>query len=510
MKKRFGHRKVSISLLLALYAAVTAALLVAGPASAAGNYTCPPNTGADVQTGINDGGTVYIHGTCHGNFYIDANNALNVTLIGLGTNPTLDGDGTGPVLSITGPANVTIKNLTLTDGSAEVGGGIYGSFGCDETDTICGSPEITVIGSKITGNTAFAGGGIYTNDCTDVTLTNTTVSNNSATDGDGGGEEIYGCGSLTVNGSTFTKNTAAGYGGGLGVYFVQASINSSTFSNNTAQNFDGGGIDSAFSNLQVTNSRMLSNWAWGYGGAIDFGDSAGCPQAPSAAKAAHAAVHHHAARGSVPAACIGGPTKQPSQPIPFGLTVSGTTIDHNTAAHLGGGGIENYAFEGDSPATISNSTISNNIAPGNDPDGDSGGGGIHQDSCNNNASLTVTGSKLYGNTAMSSLGGGISNVSYCDGGADVSLGNTLLQNPNSLSPGNQAKYGGGIYNGGNEAASLGIGAQSRLYRNKATVNGGGVYNDCQASLTVSPGALLLQNTPNNIFNSPGCLIVQDG
>ena len=516
MRKQ-SPRRALLPLLAVLATAVAAALLTAGPAAASGNYTCPPNTGADVQTGISDGGTVYIHGTCHGNFFIDANNALNVTLIGLGTNPTLNGDGNGPVLSITGPANVTIKNLTLTNGNAEVGGGIYASFGCDEQDDICGSPEITVIGSKITGNTAFAGGGIFTDDCTDVTLTNTTVSNNTATDGDGGGEEIYGCGFLTVNGATFSKNTASTDGGGLAVYFAQASVNSSTFSNNTATfanelaGGDGGGIDAEFSDLQVTNSRLLSNWAYGSGGAIDFGDSQGCAEAPSSSSAAMAAAHHHATRSAAPQQpCIGGPTKQPNQPeIPAGLTVSSTTIDHNTAATFGGGGIENYAFAGDSPATISNSTISNNIAPGNDPDGDSGGGGIHQVSCENNASLTITGSKIYGNTALSSLGGGISNISLCDGGADVSLGNTLLQNPNSLSPGNQAKYGGGIYNGGNEVATLSIAAQSRLYRNKATGTGGGVYNDCLASLTVSPGALLLQNTPNNIFNSTGCLIVED-
>ena len=490
--------------LLAIVAAVAVALTVAGSAAASGNYTCPPNTGADVQTGISDGGTVYIHGTCHGNFFIDANNALNVTLIGLGTNPTLNGDGNGPVLSITGPANVTIKNLTLTNGNAEVGGGIYSSYGCDEQQDICGSPVITVIGSKITGNTAFEGGGVFGDDCSEVTLTNTTVSNNSATDGDGGGIYMYGCGSLATTGATVTRNTAAAYGGGAGLYFVVASIDSSTFSNNTSQSAGGGGIDAAFSDVQLTNSRLLSNWAYGFGGGIQFGDSQGCLQAPLSAPAGH----RHAGAVS-PFQCIGAPAKQPNQQqIPPGLTIANTTIDHNTAAHDGGGGIENYSYEGDSPVTISNSTVSNNIAPGNDMDGDSGGGGIHQDSCGTNASLTITGTKIFGNTAMSSMGGGISNIAFCDGAAELSLANTLLQNPNSLSPGNQAKYGGGIYNAF-PTASTSVEAGSRLYRNKATGTGGGIYNDCLASLTVSPGALLLQNTPNNIFNSPGCLIVGD-
>ena len=510
MTKPFRHLRVSIALLTVVTAAVAAVLLTAGPAAAAGSYTCPPNTGADVQLGINDGGTVYIHGTCHGNFYVDAtSNASNVTLIGLGVNPTLNGDGNGPVLSIYGPANVTIKNLTLTNGNAEVGGGIDAFFSCGNS---CGDPFVNVIGSKITGNTASEGGGVFAEAgfCeTQVNITNSTVSKNSATDGSGGGLAIVDCAATAIAGTTVTQNTAAGYGGGLELDSADpSSVDSSTFSTNIAQNESGGGIDSFVTDLQVTNSRLLGNWAYAYGGGIDAGDAGACRGELRTQGAASATAHQHTR--ALSAQCVGAPGNkagvgQLPAPIPFGLTVAGTTLDHNTAAHFGGGGIENFAYEGDSPATITNSTISNNIAPGNDNDGDSGGGGIHQDSCDPNASLTIAGTKIYGNTAMSSMGGGISNMAFCDGGADVSLANTLLQNPNSLSPGNQAKWGGGIYNAF-ETATVSIQAQSRVVKNRATVTGGGVYDDCGAGLFVAAGALVNFNMPNNIFTSAGCLI----
>jgi hypothetical protein len=504
MNNEFRHLRVSLSL-LALCAAVAAALLVAGPAAAAGNYTCPPNTGADVQTGISDGGTVYIHGTCHGNFFIDANNALNVTLIGLGTNPTLNGDGNGPVLAISGPANVTIKNLTLTNGDGEVGGGIDASFGCDETDSICGTPNVTVIGSKITGNTAFYGGGIYFEDCGDLTVSNSTISNNSATDGDGGGLLVEDCPFLTMTGTTVTKNTASHSGGGLALYSAEGSIDSSTFSSNTAQDGFGGGIESQFSDLQLTNSRLLSNWAYEYGGGIDFGDSQACEEAPAGHGPGHFTPHH--AADPIPAQCVGASSRG-NQPvdIPQGLTIGSSTVDHNTAAHAGGGGISTYAVEGDTPTTITGSTISNNIAPGTSLGGESGGGGFEQDAVDFNADTTITSSKIYGNTSLKSTGGGIMNVAYGNGDAAVTLAGTLLQNPNSLSVGNQSKYGGGIYNAG-ALATVSVNAQSRIYRNKASSTGGGVYNDCGAGLFVSPGALISMNMPNNVFTSAGCLIV---
>jgi hypothetical protein len=358
-------------------------------------------------------------------------------------------DGLGPVLDISGPVTVTIRNLTITNGSTEVGGGIDGFYSS-------GSPTINVIASKVTGNAAFDGGG-------------------------------------------------------LDLFNASAAIDSSTFSGNTAKQSDGGGISSFGSDLQITNSRVVGNLAYGYGGGIDFGDPGGGEGLRP--NASTAAAHHHGPgsahiRQAKGVAAAASPQQQQGPGIPFGLTIMNSTIDHNQAVHFGGGGIENYAFESDSPMTIMNTTISNNNAPGNDMDGDSGGGGIHQDSGFDTASATITGSKLYGNTALNSMGGGISNIAYGDGGALLSLAHTSLQSPNALSPGNQAKWGGGIYNA-MPGASASLQAGTSLVRNKATVNGGGIFNDCAASLLIGPTTTMFLNAPQNVFMNGGCLIPPD-
>ena len=68
---------------------------------------------------------------------------------------------------------------------------------------------------------------------------------------------------------------------------------------------------------------------------------------------------------------------------------------------------------------------------------------------------------------------------------------------------NQAKYGGGIANeqddGGYASTSIQAGAQ--ITGNKASVTGGGIWNNC-GSLLKTGGNVLL-NTPNNIVS--GCV-----
>ena len=66
-------------------------------------------------------------------------------------------------------------------------------------------PTSTLVGLTITGGlTADSGGGID-NDGT-LTVTNSTIANNSAGYGDGGG--IYNAGTMTVTNSTIANNSA--------------------------------------------------------------------------------------------------------------------------------------------------------------------------------------------------------------------------------------------------------------------------------------------------------------
>jgi Right handed beta helix region len=197
---------------------------------------------------------------------------------------------------------VSISGLTITDGSAVVGGGISQSV-----------DSLTVSNSVISGNTATgsipangSGGGIYSHGplvVKDSTLTgNTALSHPGDSYGYGGAIFEY-TGSLTVQGSTISGNHADNGGAGvLTTYNGPVTIENSTVSGNTAagsspHNGNGGGIDitGQLSDVLIRNSTLAGNQA-SYGGGLFS-----------------------------------------SQPQGHSLTVEASTIAGNTAAIAGGG-----------------------------------------------------------------------------------------------------------------------------------------------------------------------------
>jgi hypothetical protein len=161
-----------------------------------------------------------------------------------GNGATIDGTGAVRVLEVDGPGgNLSLQNVTITGGSADIGGGIENMGG-----------SLTLNHSQVTGNTAaVAGGGIAsaTSDPASVaklTLNNSAVTGNSQTltgqdNGLGGGGVVSILGSATLNGSQVSNNTAQGFvGGGIasGDYFSFSgassflTLNNSQVNNNTA------------------------------------------------------------------------------------------------------------------------------------------------------------------------------------------------------------------------------------------------------------------------------------
>jgi len=125
---------------------------------------------------------------------------------------------------------LTVSNCTLSGNSANDGGGIY-NIG-----------EMTVNNSTLSGNSTPGGGdggGIYNTDI--MTLTNSTISGNSTGDGgDGGG--IYNEDDLTVINSTFSGNSANGTGDGGAIYNdSNLTMSYSTLSGNSASGGGSGG-----------------------------------------------------------------------------------------------------------------------------------------------------------------------------------------------------------------------------------------------------------------------------
>jgi len=153
---------------------VLAASLVAGTPSVASAAGCSAtNTGTGVRfgslqsavTAAAPGDTLRIGGTCIGNVTI----AKRLTLVGIGTGPTVRGNGGRPLTIVGGP--VTIDRLRITDGVATSCGGA--AIQRDASGGgILASVKVTIKRSVVDGNLVSAagdasGGGIaMTNEAT--------------------------------------------------------------------------------------------------------------------------------------------------------------------------------------------------------------------------------------------------------------------------------------------------------------------------------------------------------
>jgi hypothetical protein len=202
--------------------------------------------------------TLTVQGTCTGITEI----GKNLTLTGQPSGsqaPTLDGGGQGSVLTIDSGITVTVNTLTITGGGGGlIGGGIYNAGG-----------TLNVNNSTITGNSGGsfgAGGGIINaiitatsvDDGGPVTLTDSTVSNNTTTVGAGGG--IYNVGAtVTLNGtSTVSNNTAGEAGGIVSSGFGTVTLNNtSSVDHNSARIY--GGIENDSSTVTLNGSSTVSN-----------------------------------------------------------------------------------------------------------------------------------------------------------------------------------------------------------------------------------------------------------
>jgi hypothetical protein len=288
-------------------------------------------------------------------------------------------------------ASLTISNCSLTTNSATYGGAIYSDGSGD-------SATLAVLNSSISGNHAVqAGGGIYNNGSTaTVSLMNSSVSSNSAfysdnqfAVGDGGG--IYNSGgALTITNSAVNNNLA-----GVTDPFPVGT---------------GGGIYSS-GTLTITNSTIRGNEGYVAGGGI---------------------------------ACGGAVTI-----INSTVSGNGANAQHDGQPYGRGGGISGSV-------TLTNSTLSGNYAS-------LSGGGI-------NGGGSITNSTISGNN-----GGGIV-VS-----AALAIGNTVLK----------AGFGANISNNGGTVTSHGY--------NVCSDNGGGFLNGPGDQINTDPMLGPLQDNGGSTF-----------
>ena len=218
-----------------------------------------------------------------------------------GKGHTIDAKNLGRIFKINNWCDVTLTNVTLTNGNATVGGAIYNfgnldlvhvnfvnntakyggaimnyAYGLvldDSTFTnntakiggaIYNSEDCFVVGnSTFTNNTAKIGGAIY-NYGIGFVVGNSTFVNNSAADG--AGAILNGGRGFVVGNSTFANNTATSKGGAIYNYGIGFVVGNSTFANNTAE--DAGAVYNEGDNSVVGNSTFVNNTATSIGGAI--------------------------------------------------------------------------------------------------------------------------------------------------------------------------------------------------------------------------------------------------
>jgi len=291
-----------------------------------------------------------------------------------------------------------------------------------------------------------------------------TVSRLSFRNGDGG-ISMGGGGELTVNGGTFTGNTAAdggaisepnsGYNGPV--------VSGATFIDNRATDSGGAiGDAAAGDGIQVTDCTFSGNAAANFGGAIsDFADGESV--------VGSLFLRNKAGNGG---ALFLDPNGSAG--------VSGDVFDGNSATGDGGAVYGQYGLGMD------NSKFSDNHA------GDTGGG-LYIDPIG--IDVTVSATDFTGNSAN-------------DGGAIGNFGLVSTDLTDVTISGNHASmYGGGIYN-----VTYVDALNTQITRNSAGSGGGGIYDDASIdgqnfttpTLTNSP---VLDNKPDNcepLGSIPGC------
>jgi hypothetical protein len=192
----------------------------------------------------------------------------SVTMNGAGADVlAIDGNATSRVFQIGSGETVTISGLTIRNGHDDTtGGGIDNESGA--TLTISNSTLSTNTAGSV-GNPAVEGGGIF--NIGTLTIVNSTVSANTAGGISGAGGGIFNGGTLTIVNSTVSGNTAIkGAGIDNAGDTTTVTITNSTFSGNAASVYGGACFNGG--TLQIGNSTLSNNSAGVFGGGIlNFG-----------------------------------------------------------------------------------------------------------------------------------------------------------------------------------------------------------------------------------------------
>lgn len=407
-------------------------------------------TGADATNGgaaiYNDGGWVSLT-DCE----FEQNNATGAA-----------GSG-GAVFNNAG--TLMAMSTTFTDNSANRAGGAIEARGgtttlvdtdFDRNDTgsapgnggafhISGSGSASITNGTVTNNTATAEGGGFWNNTGTMTISGTVFTGNIAQgdDADNGGGALYNNGGrMEVVGATITDNEATGIsgsGGGILNNGGRLIVMSSTVSRNIAPRA-GGGVEDASGTTVLIMSTFEENAATananpGNGGAV------------------------HSGGGTVVVA--GGTFADNDAVQGGGLWTSGTLVITSNEKSIPNGMMPGTTMPAITPARITGNDAIGNDGPG--AGGPDGGGGLY---ATPSGTILVFDATIDGNTASGTSGSGGGILS----GGDLTLRNVTVSNNTA----NRA--GGGIEDAGGTATLVDVMLMGNAIDAAMPGNGGGLHS----------------------------------
>jgi hypothetical protein len=379
--RSFGSRK-RLALSVALGLAAVPAVAYA-PVAAAATSSCVV---INSRTSVTYSSPAYANPLSSAVSGASANDTLTVSNscaggIIIGQNLNLTGSGTikggGRVVSVQVGVTATITGLTITGGTADYGGGIFNQGSLTLTNAVVKGNSATGSGGGIFNDGQYFGG----NSNATLTLDNDTIGAQGQPNTAGAGGGLYNAGVVKFTGllGTSIRYNTAIYGGGI--------ENIGTWTPPT----------NGLNNVSVNHNAAT------YGGGI---------------------YNQALFNGATPGTAT--------------LSLTYTMVNQNTATK--GGGIYNDGYRGTATVTLSNATVTGNIASGN-------GGGIYNSGGGLGGTATVTFQNAINGTSVNknsaTTGGGICN--------DGDYGTATINFQDSQTGVNsnvatQAAGGGGIFN----------------------------------------------------------------
>jgi hypothetical protein len=305
-----------------------------------------------------------------------------LTIVGNGSaNTMISANNLSRIFNISSGVSVVIQDLMLMNGSSSSLGGAI----------LCNSAELTLSNTVVTnstasGATATEGGGGIANLGGNITIIDSEISNNTASgmSGSGGGILNLSDGTLTVTNSTITGNTAMRAGGGIednSGESTTVTLVDVTLSDNTTGSApgNGGGVHiTGPGDMDISGGMVTGNTAAAEGGGLWNG--AGLMTVTNVMIDGNTAMGNSGDQGGGGVFNVGGT-----------IEVMTSTISNNMSTDMSnGGGLHNDAS---GMVSLTLSTISGNSTSNN-------GGGIA-----NNGTLMIEASTIADNSAMM-MGGG--------------------------------------------------------------------------------------------------------